>query len=203
MRSKRLNYAQDSERPVPTDLLADVLWRRVDETSLEHFRLVIVSGSYTLHGVVLSWAESSPLQVHYVVACDLNWNTTAAHVTAIHGDRHSQLELERDESGTWRNGSEPLTGFDGIVDIDLEITPATNTLPIRRLELDVGDAAQTDALWVRFPELTLERLPQRYSRVADRKYSYESHGGTFRADLDVDSEGVVIRYDDIWERVRT
>ncbi|HSK19551.1 MAG TPA: putative glycolipid-binding domain-containing protein, partial [Longimicrobiales bacterium] len=90
---------------------------------------------------------------------------------------------------------------DGLTDIDLAFTPATNTLPIRRLGLKTGEAAATDAVWVRFPELTIERLPQRYAHIEDHTYRYESRGGSFTADLIVDGQGVVITYGDIWERV--
>ena len=93
-----------------------------------------------------------------------------------------------------------LKEFEGLVDVDLQVTPATNTLPIRRLQLGVGESAETDALWVRFPELALERLPQRYTRTGEFRYTYESRGGAFRAELEVDAQGLVVRYGDIWKR---
>ena len=193
----------EQESPVPAELLSDVLWRREGATSLEHFRLSKIAKMYALNGVVLSWAGAgaSPRQIHYAVACDLSWNTRTVHVTVIEGDAHRRLELERDESGAWRRGEEALTGFDGVVDIDLQITPATNTVAIRRLKLGIGAAAEAEALWVRFPDLELERLPQRYTRTAEHRYRYESSGGAFTADLDVDHAGVVVRYGDIWQRV--
>jgi hypothetical protein len=192
---------RDPERPIPADLIADVLWRREGETSLEHFRLSRMPDFYALQGILLSRAEASPRQIHYVVSCNLDWLTRAVHVTVLEGPHIQRLQLERDESGVWRSDSRVLAEFEGLSDVDLQITPATNTLPIRRLNLGVGDAAETDAVWIRFPELTLERLAQRYTRTANDRYRYESRGGAFRADLDVDEHGVVVRYGDIWQRV--
>ena len=190
------------ESPVPTDLLADVLWQREGQTSLEHFRLSRMPGMFALQGILLSRAEATPQQIHYMVACGLDWVTRAVHVTTIEGQHVHRLQIERDQSGVWRRDAETLSEFEGLSDVDLQITPATNTLPIRRLQLGVGEAAETDALWIRFPELTLERLPQRYTRAAENRYTYESRGGgAFRADLDVDGEGVVVRYGDLWRRV--
>ena len=40
---------------------------------------------------------------------------------------------------------------DGCRDIDLNFSPSTNVLPIRRLSLDVGDQAAVRAAWLRFP----------------------------------------------------
>ncbi|WP_148681759.1 putative glycolipid-binding domain-containing protein [Candidatus Nitrososphaera gargensis] len=58
----------------------------------------------------------------------------------------------------------------GIHDVDLEVTPATNTLPIRRLCLEDGKSQQVDAVWVHFPSLTLEWLQQRYTGIDRRHY---------------------------------
>lgn len=191
---------QPVERSRHSDLLADVLWQRVGQTSLEHCRLSRQPGTFVLQGVLIAQGEVAPQQVHYVVACGMDWVTQAVHVTAIQGDHIRRLQLERDRLGIWRRDSEVLTEFAGLIDVDLQITPSTNTLPIRRLRLGVGESANTDALWIRFPDLSLERLPQRYTRVGEFRYTYESRGGAFRADLEVDEEGVVVRYGDIWRR---
>ena len=42
------------------------------------------------------------------------------------------------------------------------------------------------AAWLRFPSFRLEVLEQTYRRLADRRYRYESAGGSFAAELDVD-----------------
>jgi uncharacterized protein len=93
---------------------------------------------------------------------------------------------------------EPFTGF---IDIDLGITPATNTLPIRRLNLSVGESVELTATWIRFPELTVEPLSQRYTRLSKTTYRYENTDGSFSADLVVDKLGVVETYGEIWARV--
>ena len=85
--------------------------------------------------------------------------------------------------------------------MDLGIGASTNTLPMRRLSLPVGGATEVHAAWVRFPDLELERLPQRYTRLADRRYRYESLDSGFTAELDVDDLGLVVLYPGWCERV--
>jgi hypothetical protein len=58
-----------------------------------------------------------------------------------------------------------------------------------------------EAAWIRFPDLSLQVLSQRYSRLEDRLYRYESLGSDFRAELSVDATGLVIGYVGFWERV--
>ena len=54
---------------------------------------------------------------------------------------------------------------------------------------------------MRFPELTCELLSQRYTRLGERHYRYESNAGAFVADIHVDHYNVVTRYGDLWDRV--
>jgi uncharacterized protein len=86
------------------------------------------------------------------------------------------------------------------VDVDLNVTPATNTLSLRRLNLEVGASAEVVAAWVRFPELTVEPLWQRYTRIAEDRYGYESDGG-FTSELRVDELGLVVSYKGLFVRV--
>jgi hypothetical protein len=74
------------------------------------------------------------------------------------------------------------------------------TLPIRRLNLEVGESRGVAAAWLKFPELTLEILPQRYTHRDMGRYFYESSSG-FSAELLVDDLGLVVSYPDGWEQM--
>lgn len=58
-----------------------------------------------------------------------------------------------------------------------------------------------NAVWIRFPDMSVLVLSQRYTRLAERMYRYESRGGEFTADLEVDDLGLVMRYGTFWERI--
>lgn len=189
------------EQPVPTDLLADVLWKRVDHPSFEHCRVLSAAKFISVHGCVLAAAEGIPLRVDYLVFCATDWTTRTVNVHVTHGLDHRVLEIRRDDDGVWWREGAAIPDMEGVVDVDLAITPSTNTLPIRRLALPLGAEVKLDALWVQFPSFTIERLSQSYTSTGDRRYLYQSRGGAFSAELEVDHEGVVIRYGTIWERV--
>src|SRR5207247_1457892 len=86
----------------------------------------------------------------------------------------------------------------GCLDVDLGFTPATNTLPIRRLGLEPGGAAYIRAAWGLLPDLTVRAAAQRYDRLAERRYRYSS--GPFASTLDVDEHGLVLDYPGGWVR---
>jgi hypothetical protein len=72
-------------------------------------------------------------------------------------------------------------------DVDLGISPCTNTLTIRRLGLEIGELGHLDAVWVRFPEMNVEVLTQTYERLGDRMFRYTSPG--FQRGIEVDDAG--------------
>ncbi|MGH9318200.1 MAG: putative glycolipid-binding domain-containing protein, partial [Thermoanaerobaculia bacterium] len=54
------------------------------------------------------------------------------------------------------------------------------------------------AAWLRFPSFRLEPLEQLYRRVDAATYRYESAGGKFVADLEVNAAGLVTSYPNFW-----
>jgi uncharacterized protein len=144
-------------------------------------------------------AESHrPCRVEYEVDCDSHWLTRRCTLAGYVGATMVGLDVARDSDGEWTVGGAPSIGLKGCDDVDLGFTPATNLLPIRRLDLPIGAKAAVRAAWVRFPQLTVEVLEQVYTRLAEDRYLYESAGGSFRRELIVDGIGFVVDYPDVW-----
>jgi hypothetical protein len=117
------------------------------------------------------------------------------------GDEAVEIELSVDAAGRWTLGGAACPQVEGCVDLDLNFSPSTNLLPIRRLALADGAEARVRAAWLRFPGFTLEPLEQLYRRTAPGRYRYESAGGRFAADLEVGEDGFVTRYPGFCENV--
>jgi uncharacterized protein len=144
-------------------------------------------------------AESDrPCRVEYEIDCDSHWHTRRCTLAGYLGSTTVDLDVARDSAGEWTVGGAPAMDLKGCDDVDLGFTPATNLLPIRRLNLSIGAKAAVRAAWVRFPQLSVEVLDQSYTRLADDRYLYESAGGSFRRELLVDDTGFVLDYPDLW-----
>ncbi len=184
--------------------MVDLVWTvsHHDIVGAERCQMVRRDGGWLLTGLVVAMYESAPLDVGYEVGVDDDWTTRSVSVVLNRLARPIALRLDRDPEGTWTIDGVAAPALRGCVDVDLGITPATNTLPIRRLDLPVGADSEIEVAWVRFPDLRVERGRQTYSRVADDVWRYASGG--FAAELTVDSDGLVVRYgDDLWRRVVT
>ena len=88
------------------------------------------------------------------------------------------------------------------MDIDIWPTPFTNSFPIRRVPLEVGERREFRMAWVFAPDLTVSPQPQAYTQLADRLYLFESLVGSgFSAELPVDEDGIVLDYPGLFRRV--
>ena len=185
----------------PTPVIRSLLWTRRDQVSLDHFQLHHGSKEIRLTGTILTLTDGEPLRVEYVVQCDPSWETRSVRVGLTRGVASSELTLLVDGQRRWWRDGQEIAAVAGCVDVDISLSPSTNTLPIRRLSLAPGGASDVVAAWIRFPELTIEALPQRYERTGELLYRYASAGGAFTADIEVDELGLVVRYPPAWERV--
>lgn len=176
-----------------------VLWRLLDGHGMDWCSLHRNGDGWGMFGRAVLTFDGVPGSVQYGVLCDAAWRTHTVTVNCTDGLRDRHLSLRRGENG-WRVMNQPRADLDGCVDVDLGVTPATNTLPIRRLNLAVGESREVVAAWVRFPALEMRPLAQRYTRLGEYTYRYESDTG-FSADLTVDDLGLVISYPQGWERV--
>jgi hypothetical protein len=177
-----------------------VLWRGVDPFSAELFRITRGDRSWDLHGLVLADLPRGGTEIRYLLRVDELWRSHRLRVETT-GAHTATLDLVGDGHGSWTVDGRRAADLDGCLDVDVGISPATNTLPIRRLAPAVGRPVIVPVAWVRFPELTVELDRQTYERLDERRWMFRSEG--FEAELEVDDEGLVVRYADLWFRVST
>lgn len=176
-----------------------ILWRRVDSPGHEACRVYEVEQEWRLEGMAVFADEGSVSRLSYLIACDSGWNTLRGTVSGWVGNRVVNLDLSVDGDRRWQVNGVSRAEIDGCVDLDLNFSPSTNLLPIRRLNLEVGQQAEVTAAWLRFPSFELEPFSQIYTRRGEFTYSYSSHDGEFVADLTVDDLGLVTVYEGLWE----
>ena len=176
-----------------------VLWRRLDQPGHESARLFFQQPCWHLAGTAVFAHDQQPCRLDYLVVCNAGWQTVSAKVTGWVGDEVIQLELAVDGARRWQLNATECPAVAGCIDVDLNFSPSTNLLPIRRLDLAIGQEAEVTAAWLRFPRFILEPLDQCYRRVDVSTYRYESAGGRFVADLQVNAAGFVTRYPNVWQ----
>jgi hypothetical protein len=177
------------------------LWNKAQEgLGLEH--LLLAEGK--ADSIVLAFDEEcGPFRLTYRLAWDESWRIRDARFATVTERYTRSLQLETDGQGRWRFGDgRALEELDGCIDVDLWPTPFTNTFPIRREPIAVGERREFRMAWIRAPELTVRAQPQAYTRLAERLFLFENLDGCgFQAELLVDDDGIVIDYPELFRRV--
>jgi uncharacterized protein len=192
---------RDTVHPWPGDLRAE--WRRLDVPGREEARIETTPGGIRLSGDLDVEEAGLKARLRYTIHCDERWHTRVALIEGQANGEAVRFALEADGAGHWTRDGAPLSDLTGALDVDLGFTPATNTLPIRRLALAIGETKPVRSAWLRFPELHLEALEQTYTREAEQVYRYFAlvDGEPFTAQLDTDAFGRVRRYEGLWEMI--
>jgi uncharacterized protein len=172
--------------------MATVLWQDVETGALDRCRLETGPDGLRLSGTVLTPEHGSPLDVRYLVEAGPDGLTRRVELELDGGATRRVLLADGAGRWAWEGGPE-LAQVAGSLDVDLTVTPATNTLPIRRLAaLEVGQAADLHMAWVQFPGLEVLASAQRYERMAPDRWRFSTDG--FEAELLVDPDGLVLDY---------
>jgi len=176
-----------------------IVWRSIFLKGHEYCRVLHDERFNYLIGTAVFSKDHRPTRLDYSIKCDEQWRSLSATVSGWLGDQGVDIWIEVKNGGGWFINDEEQVSLEGCVDVDLNFSPSTNLLPIRRLNLKVGESAEVNAAWLRFPSFKAEPLKQTYRRIDENTYRYESGGGTFMKDLKVNSVGLVTSYPGIWE----
>src|SRR5688500_6056764 len=178
-----------------------VRWRRLDVPGREEAMIARTVNGWRLMGELDVAEPGVTAALRYAIECDPAWRTRSAVIEGKANGSPVHFSLAADGAGGWTKDGVALPELAGALDVDLGFTPATNTLPIRRLGLAVGESAAVRSAWLRFPELRLEPLEQTYTREAEHTFRYRAivDGAPFVARLDTDAFGRVLRYEGLWE----
>jgi uncharacterized protein len=178
-----------------------LVWHGVEEWLAEHAQVDLHDDGILATGVQLG-VEPEPYLVEYRLDAPNDWITRRLEVEASGADWRRSLTLEHDGAGRWTVNGERLTDVDGALDCDLAFSPLTNFMPIRRSGLYERAGSEDFVMaWVSVPDLHVHASPQRYEHVSPSVVRFVELDGDFTAELELDADGLVVRYPRLAERV--
>jgi uncharacterized protein len=187
-------------------LPAAAAWRLRD--ALEGFEVVFPASTgdgYRLDGSTTAVEDGQPWTVRYEIVLDEAWRTWTARVWGRSPTGEHEVRLDADGPGSWRVDDVAAPHLDGCLDVDIESLACTNSLPVHRLALDVGQESDAPAAYVRWLDLSVERLEQHYVRVDDadgrQRFHYTAPVFDYDDHLVYDASGLVLDYPGIGTRV--
>ena len=200
------------------------MWVKDDPLGMEQAELSIGPGGLVARSVALG-SMPVPYRVDLELATGADWVSRRLTLTSSGDGWTRSLVLRRDVAGTWTGGrtedgtqpsaveaSVPSGNLEAaaipadVLDIDVQWSPVTNLMPVRRLGLDrAGSTGTFRMAWVSVPSLAVTLDEQRYTLLGvesgDVCIRFENADGYFAAVIRCDADGVALDYPGIARRI--
>jgi hypothetical protein len=171
-------------------------WNGTPDWRVEMCEVVITDSGVAATGAQLG-STPTPYRAAYELEARHGWITRRLRVEV--GGAGS-LELMHDGKGHWA-GVPNADELEGALDCDLAFSPLTNLMPVRRHRLHEQPGTADFAMaWVSLPDMKVHLSRQRYEHLAPGKVRFSDDSG-FTADLELDSDGFVVAYPGLAQRV--
>jgi hypothetical protein len=176
-------------------------WQDWTGKSFEHLVLKEGPDQIVAEAAVLGTVDDHVFAARYKILCDVHWRVRKIEISEIGSDHTT--ELVSDGVGNWVGGSAMAQPhLANAIDADISITPFTNTLPVRRLDLRNGQSQEILVVYIQLPNITITTDRQRYTCLeAGRRYRYESVDSDFTREIEFDAHGLVRDYPGLFRRV--
>lgn len=144
----------------------EVLWEQLIEKGLNHLVLDI-SDHIRADGLAVGTLQDRAYRIRYHIGCDAGWNVQ--HFSISNLLDHSEVSVTRHGNAWLDADGHAIETLDGCSDVDIMVTPFTNSLPIRRLRLAEGQSKELAVVYVKAPDWRLSRFEQRYTCISQKE----------------------------------
>jgi len=179
-------------------VVASIVWRRVDLPGHDACYLEPEGSGWRLHGTAVFKHVQGPSELAYAIRCDEGWHTLEGRVRGNIGGKPVLTSITRTARGWSVNGTlQP--DLEGLTDLDLGFTPATNLPHMRRHTMHIGERVDAPVAWFDVDTGTLAPLPQFYERRGNTIYWYEAPTNEYEGRLEMAPNGFIRHYPQLWE----
>lgn len=176
----------------------NIIWTGRLYQSIENCILTKTEVDNEIVSTIIGDYENQIFKIDYYIRTNGNWETTFVNIRTQFNNLIETIVLERKDGKYFLNG-DPYLELSDVLDIDISVTPFTNTLPINRLQLKDGEQKIIDVIYFDIFEKRIEPVRQVYTRVTGTQYVYENYDKTFQANLVIDEQGLVVDYPELFE----
>jgi hypothetical protein len=178
----------------------NILWTGREYYSLENCLIDTLSEGSVITSTIIGQYQQKLYQVDYTIKTNQHWATVFVELKSRHNDHQQHWLLEGDGKGNWMMNGAAAGQFQGCIDVDIPLTPFTNTLPLNRLKLNKGDSKEIKVIYLDVLEQVGQPVRQKYTCLAGNLYHYENIPNDFEATITVDEQGLVVNYPQLFVR---
>jgi uncharacterized protein len=179
----------------------EIMWQSLESPGFEHVRIDDSHPGWDVYdSMFVREHEGSVRRGGYTLVLDKNFRTLEIRIMVEQSPGSmTALHLLASGDGTWTDADEQhIPELDGCIDVDIQWSPVTNTLPVRRLGLETDSEEAIPVAYIELPSLRVTRATQRYTRIDNRTVQYTSETRDFVRELTLDDDGFVVLYPDLF-----
>lgn len=179
-------------------------WSGHDATRVESVRVGLAGNRVRANGRIISAASArhEAFSASYDLVTDEEGTTQRLSVSVLRASGDHQVSVTRDTQGNWlvhTFGSVVKSGFNGALDVDMELSAFFNTLLLRRAGLHQNARdADVPVMYLRLPELEVSEVTLHY-RADPRGVRVVSP--VSESVVTIDSDGFILDYPGLARRV--
>lgn len=153
-----------------------------------------------INSVIIGMYNKEIYRVEYFIKTNEIWETLFFDLKIQLCNNKNVFSYKSDGKGNWTHLEKPANEFNGCIDIDIPLTPFTNTLPINRLNLNINKSRVIKVIYIDVLNSEIKPVQQKYTRMTETKYKFENVPNDFEAVITVDESGFVVDYPEHFER---
>ena len=180
----------------------NILWTGIAYHSLENCVLTHGDESIEVNSVIVGAHDEKIYRVDYAIKINHNWECIFFEVTTQLSNNKETINYHSDGRGNWTKNGVPLKEFKGCIDIDISLTPFTNSLPINRLQWELEKPQQIKVLFLDLMSQEISAVQQCYTKLSNTEFKFENVPNDFEAIITVDESGMVVNYPELFVRTR-
>ncbi len=180
----------------------NLLWTGRAYYSLENCLVEIKATGSKITSTIIGCFEEKIYLVTYLIETNQHWETLLLEINCQHNDTIQHIKLEGDGKGNWLKNGEKADQFKGCLDVDIPLTPFTNTLPIRRLNLSQNQSQEIQVVYCDLLAQEIKPIHQKYTCLSHSEYQYENVPNDFEATIQIDERGLVVDYPSLFVRTK-
>jgi uncharacterized protein len=176
-----------------------IVWKGLYLNTIEHCKITKSSHLIVVHGQISGLVEHQPINIHYSIELNEGYEINSVQLQSFNDP--FAVDLSHKNKKWFDLYGNHLSQYDDCDDIDIALTPYTNTIPIKRLKFNLGDPREINVIYIDPLKKMLTRTRQRYTHIENRRYKYENIPSGFVSNIYTDNDGIVDIYPGIWQMI--
>lgn len=178
----------------------NLLWTGREYHSLENCWVNTSAAGAEITSTIIGSYRKKIYKTEYCIKTNHNWETVFFEISSRYSNKLEVVRMEGDGKGNWSSSGKRVKQFEGCIDIDISLTPFTNSLPINRLNLIQNQRQEIQVIYLDVLAQQMRMVRQQYIRLSDTMYRYQNIPNDFEANIPVNEFGLVVDYPSLFAR---